>query len=556
MTPISSAFVPACSATAKLGACHAVLISFSDDFALGTRAIASLVVAHGYRCTLIFMKRHNAHHYRLNERNYDDLLALLGELAPDIIGLSVATKILPQAEEATRRIRAALPAALLLWGGWHPTMNPQRVADSGIDIDGLCIGESEGTMLEIMERLASGRALDACAGLWLRAGAGFQRTPPRPLIQDLDSIPFFRYERVPSYLIDDAGVHRANALATGFGAMHRGYALLSSRGCPYNCSFCSVPFTKALYQDQQGRFIRRRSVESVIEELIYARDQLGANYIWFFDEEFLFDRKWVQRFMPQYRARVGLDWYCEAHPDSFYDLPFVDLLVESGMKDLEIGLQSASPHTLELFNRPLRRREDLLWVSRRLARSRVVVVYDVILDNKLESADDVRITLDYLLGLQRPFKLHLFPLAFRDNYPLTTLALARGDITLDELETDDLVRRGKFDGAAEQRARNDVGEFPFVELTQLNALVYLTQVDFFPKRLIRWLSCRPPSAGITRVLATLVLFVHRARLDHPRFLARRVAALLQALLRDPAHGWRMRRSHTLWLDRPDTSVNG
>jgi hypothetical protein len=71
---------------------QAALVNFSDDFALGTRAIAGFVRPHGYCCDLIFMKRHNRADYHLTDRNYDDLISLLRELDPTVIGLSVATK--------------------------------------------------------------------------------------------------------------------------------------------------------------------------------------------------------------------------------------------------------------------------------------------------------------------------------------------------------------------------------------------------------------------------------------------------------------------------------
>ena len=492
---------------------RAALVNFSDDFALGTRAIAGFVRPHGYRCDLIFMKRHNRADYHLTDRNYDDLISLLRDLDPTVIGLSVATKTLPYAEQASARIRAAFPRATLLWGGWHVTMNPEAVLAT-VDVDAAAVGESEATMLDVLERIEHGASLAGCHGLWVNAPV-VERNPHRPLIANLDDIPYFRYDESPSYLIDDSGIQPFATLPM-FGRRDRyGYPIMTSRGCPYNCSFCSVPFMKELYRSDEGKYLRRRSVDSVIAELEYARDVLGANYVWFFDEELLFYRRWVRQFLEVYRDRIGLDYYCEAHPDSFPDEAFIDLLTASGLKDLEIGLQSASQETLSLYNRPHRTQDTLVRLSKRLARTGVMVTYDVILDNPLEPACSVRETLDYLLRLERPFRVEMFPLAFRENYPLTNTLIARGLITRASFETNVLAQEREDPasrGDVHHRAR--VGEFPFVSLSPLNCLIFLSQVDLIPKSWLRALARGTWAEEHRSLLAALVMFLHRTGLAY------------------------------------------
>ena len=444
---------------------------------------------------------------------------MLRSLAPDVIGLSVATRVLPYALETSRRLRAAFPRARLLWGGWHATMSPDSVFRAA-SVDGVAVGEAEETVLEILDRTERGGSLAGIAGLHTRIA---DPVPQRPLVQDLDTIPWFRYDDVPSYLVEDGGVQTFDTLPPHYGKDRYGYPLISSRGCPYNCSFCSVPYLKDIYATTDGRFLRRRSVESVIEELVHARDVLHANYIWFFDEEFLFHRKWMRSFLPAYRDRVGLPWYCEAHPDSFLDREFVELLADSGLMDLEIGIQSASPATLKLFNRPHRTQSALVDLSKVFARTDIAVTYDVILDNPLETEADVRITLDSLLRLERPFMVQMFTLAFRENYPLTRKALEAGAITEADYEARVMLAQPAADAAHSKdlSRKAKIGEFPFVKLSYLNCLVYLTQVDGFPKS---WIRAMARSAWWERrawLLARLVLLLERARLAHIRYALRR-----------------------------------
>lgn len=187
---------------------------------------------------------------------------LLEERAPDVVGLSVMTFQRGTARRIVALIRSIRPGALIVIGGYDPSLAPEAWATAASGVDVIVSGEGDITFRELLRALERGEGPSGVAGLSYRDGDAFVRTPPRPV----------------SALGDDVKPPRREARVLG------GYTLLgrpidvveTSRGCTYDCSFCSIV-------EMRGRNFHVWSIERVIDDIRDARDR-GARAVFLVDD--------------------------------------------------------------------------------------------------------------------------------------------------------------------------------------------------------------------------------------------------------------------------------
>lgn len=193
----------------------------------------------------------------------------------DIVGISSPT---PLIEEAWRdAVIAKKHGAITILGGPHPTLMPDKLL-SKLEVDFVARGEGEETMVEFVRAVTptpspapvltgEGRRGEEILGLSYRDESGrIFHSPPRPLAQNLDAIPFPAY-----HLFKIERYTNLQPLTDGLDPHARSYTILTSRGCPYQCTYCSKPIT--------GNTWRARSVENVIAEWKMLVEDFGATEI-------------------------------------------------------------------------------------------------------------------------------------------------------------------------------------------------------------------------------------------------------------------------------------
>jgi anaerobic magnesium-protoporphyrin IX monomethyl ester cyclase len=222
----------------------------------------------------------------------------LDEFKPDVIGYSVMSVNYRITAELAATARARRPGALNVFGGIHPTVAPQEtIADPLVDV--LCRAEGEAAMTELLAALDSGSDYSGIAGLWVRKGGEVVRNPVRPLLQDLDPLPF------PDR--DLLAPERLQAELYGIN-------MLTSRGCPFPCSYCQNEYLMDMARGQ-GSFVRYRSIDNVFAEI----DEVIARYrpsrLSFSDESFTLNRKRLAEFCERYAERYSIPFLCQTRPD-------------------------------------------------------------------------------------------------------------------------------------------------------------------------------------------------------------------------------------------------
>ena len=277
---------------------------------LGATYISSVLKQHGHTVSSI-----NIDDPRVN---YIDAVR---ELDPQMLAYSAATSPYPRFHEANAELKREFPNIFTLVGGPHPSYFPQ-VIEQTEDIDAICIGEGEYPTLELAEALDAGKDHTGIENLHVRVGSEIKKNPNRRFLakDDLSSMPFPDRDLMKPYQIWHS--------PSGF--------LMAGRGCPYDCTFCFNHVSRNL---QEGKWTRQRTVESVVEECKWLRDNYGVVYIAYQDDTFILNRRWLREFAPVYAREVGLPFICNIRAD-LTDDELGDLLAEAGCIRVAMGIES------------------------------------------------------------------------------------------------------------------------------------------------------------------------------------------------------------------------
>ncbi len=409
---------------------------YPDPAAHGLRVLSALLKDAGHRVFFInFPDRTGdegsvaADHSRPRypRRALDDLCEVAAD--SDLIGISLMTNYFPSAVEITAALKREFPEKLVIWGGVHPTIRPDECLDHA---DLAVIGEGEQTLAELVASLDAGdplgpEAWSAIPGLAYRHEGEVCRTPLAPLETDLDRLPAPDLDTDDQWTLWNGRLAQVTPalfmrmLASATVSAHYGkigYQTMTTRGCPHSCTYCLNSTLRGMYAGQ--RYVRFRSVESVIDECAAVLRRFPfVDYMWFSDDVF-FARPTadIQRFAELYGEHVGLPFYLLASPTTLREEKY-RLLVEAGLHTIQMGIETGSPDTQEVFNRKAMGNDKVLKAANIIARyahSIEVPYYDLIVDIPWEGDRNRRETLKLISELPRPYRLQLFSLVL---YPST-----------------------------------------------------------------------------------------------------------------------------------------
>jgi radical SAM superfamily enzyme YgiQ (UPF0313 family) len=210
--------------------------------------------------------------------------------ATDAIGISVMfSQQWPHVEELVRAIHARLPDRPIFIGGEHVAGTWEFVLDQCAPVTACAIGEGEDTMVELMEYVAGRRALADVAGIACRVDGRPVRTPPRQRIRNLDELPWPAWDLFPVEKYHEGGFTYGVNLG-------RSMPILATRGCPYQCTFCSSPamWTTRYYV---------RDVAEVVDEIASYVERWAVSNVDFYDLTAIIKRDWILQFCAELERR-------------------------------------------------------------------------------------------------------------------------------------------------------------------------------------------------------------------------------------------------------------
>jgi radical SAM superfamily enzyme YgiQ (UPF0313 family) len=255
----------------------------------------------------------------------NSILSVVGNYDPDLIAFSVVTHQWDYVKKYAALIKTKFQAPIIC-GGAHPTFHPGEViADPNINF--ACVGEGEYPLIDILECMKTGGDLSAIPNIWVRNDQGeVFENKPRPLIKNLDTIPFPDRDLLPFQEIVDS--------------CNTEPVIMASRGCPYNCTFCSNSAYKAIYK-RIGNWVRQRSPENVIEEIREMNQKYSINTLNFYDECFGYNKNWIKIFCKLYKAEFNFPFGCFIRAETM-DRETFHMMADAGLSLIYLGVESGN----------------------------------------------------------------------------------------------------------------------------------------------------------------------------------------------------------------------
>lgn len=409
------------------------------------------------------------------------------DFGPDLLCFSVVTDDYQWSTRLAATLKAAT-GALTMFGGVHVTSVPRRVVVHPA-VDLICLGEGERSLclfLEQMDDWKAGAEVEI-PGIWyVRDGEEIQENGSGEAIQELDELPFpakdLFYSRVP--------------------ALARTYTIATTRGCPYQCTYCYNAVMLPIYREQ-GKWMRQRSVDNVIEELLLAKKLYNPRHFLFIDDVFAARKKWAEEFSERYRSEIGLPFALVTEAVVLSREDTVQCLKEAGLINVQLGIQTLNEESKKNISRP-ESRKQLETSLNLLNKYDIHYQVDHMFGIPGETQIDQRNALEFY-NEYRPDIISVFWLKYYPKLPILSAALEAGILDKEDIEG---IEEGKND--ASYLYGGNAPEFK----KWLGFNMLMGWINFLPKRVvaallegerIEWISINSffLSSSLPRLVSTI-----------------------------------------------------
>lgn len=304
---------------------------------------------------------------------------------PDVVGVTCWTIDRGAVWKLCAALKRELPDAFLVLGGPHASLYPEHVFIK-THAKVVVFGEGEETFCELLSAVEKGGDFTKVKGIAVRGDDGaIVRTDQRSQIEKLDSIPFPYYGGFKDFRLNDyagfAGLPRPTA------------AIITSRGCVFDCTYCgSVNFW--------GKKWRRRSAQNVLDEIEHLIREMGARSIYMFDDNFPVNKKRaVEICQGIIERKMDIQWACCSHVKMVSE-ELLHIMKESGCVSIDFGVESGSDIILKNINKN-QTRNDIERAFTLAHKAGIKPRAYLMVGNKGETRDTIDETIE-LIGTIRP----------------------------------------------------------------------------------------------------------------------------------------------------------
>ncbi|RLG92853.1 MAG: B12-binding domain-containing radical SAM protein [Candidatus Hecatellales archaeon] len=294
---------------------------------MGLTYLAAVLEKYGYHVEILDAPVLSLSHEQIEEE--------IKKREPDIVGITATTAMINSALQVAKTAKTVLPESIVVLGGIHVTFSYESIMRENPFVDIACIGEGEYTLLELVQTLEKEGDLKNVKGIVYRKNGELVKNQPRPLIENLDELPFPARHLLP--------MHKYKA----FGENMILGTILTSRGCPFNCIFCS---SSLLF----GKKFRARSPKNVVDEVEQFQEAYKTRYVEFVDDTFTFDRKRAEAICKEIIDRkLDTRWVCSCRVD-LIDKELMQTLKKAGCVMIYFGVESGVQRIINLMRKGIK----------------------------------------------------------------------------------------------------------------------------------------------------------------------------------------------------------
>lgn len=298
------------------------IVESPKDISIGLATLSAICKGKGHKTALIDSS------FGISD---SEILKKAKRFKPEIVVITTATNDFNYAVHIAnllkRKINSDIPIVV---GGYHPTISPEEAINKEC-FDIVCVGEGEEALIELLDKIEKGKSIDKIKNFWIKKKDGaVLKNPIRPLIQNLDNLPFpdreiFDYEKYLKW-------------------NHGTATFISTRGCPFQCTYCINHFLSKLYQGK-GKYIRYRSVDNLLQEIkeVLKRYGAGVKNIEFYDDTFTLHDERVKEFCEKYPKEIEIPFNINIRVNAVNPNIF-PLLKKAGCVRVSIGVESGDDY--------------------------------------------------------------------------------------------------------------------------------------------------------------------------------------------------------------------
>jgi anaerobic magnesium-protoporphyrin IX monomethyl ester cyclase len=320
-------------------------------------------------------------------KDWTGLKECIESFSPDIVAASGFTCNAYACAKVAGMAKTVNPDTVTILGGQHFSFTAEESLNDFPEIDYIVRGEGEATLVELIKVLREGKGIDRVKGLSFRNNGEVLHTERRPLIENLDTLPFPAYHLVEKNM-------REYHFSMMAGKRSKYMILEGSRGCRHKCSFCTQ------WRHWNGKW-RTKSPKRIADEMEYLHQTFGGEFLWLTDDNFDYKRRgkelWQE--LRQRDFTEDITWFFQARTDEIAENPdTVAKLRDVGNNWILIGVENNSPEVLKDFKKGLRV-SDAYRAIKTLNDNDILTQSMFVLGSRRDTAESIKLLREFSLEL-------------------------------------------------------------------------------------------------------------------------------------------------------------